>query len=139
MQLRNAFDKVDFGAWDSGIFKATFDNFMHSTKSGLFEYIADLVFDGLTKTEKQEVEMNITRIFLSTRSSVRYTYPRWCLKDSFSNRQTQITCGEKVGSVWEMLTTTSHIDTRLTPCTPLVYVPILQNRPAKIGERLDGW
>ena len=50
--VRNAFDEVDFGSWSSGIYTATFDDFMHSTESGLFEYIADLVFDGLTKTEK---------------------------------------------------------------------------------------
>jgi|GEM_PF-4704884 hypothetical protein len=96
--IDNAFDEVDFGAWDSGIFKATFDDFMHSTESGLFEYIATLVFDGLTKTEKHEVETSIRRIFLSTRSSVRSAYPRWRLKDGFSN-QTRITCGERVGSI----------------------------------------
>jgi hypothetical protein len=97
--IRNAFDEVDFGSWSSGIFTATFDDFMHSTESGLFEYIADLVFDGLTKSEKQELE-TITRNFLvCARSSVRSTFPRWRLTEGFSN-QTRITCGEKVGSIF---------------------------------------
>jgi Plavaka transposase len=97
--LRNAFDEVDFGSWSSGIFTATFDDFMHSTESGLFEYIADLVFDGLTKTEKQDLETIIRKYLLSARSSVRSTYPRWRLSEGFSN-QTRITCGEKVGSIF---------------------------------------
>ena len=97
--VRNAFDEVDFGSWSSGIFKATFDDFMHSTESGLFEYVADLVFAGLTKTEKQDLESVIRTFLLSVRSSVRSTYPRWRLSEGFSN-QTRITCCEKVGSIF---------------------------------------
>ena len=107
--LRNAFDEVDFGSWNSGIFTATFDDFMHSTESGLFEYIGDLVFDGLTKTEKVDLEVVIRKFLLSARSSVRSNYPRWRLTEGFSN-QTRITCGEKVGSIFILALSLQYTD-----------------------------
>jgi len=107
--IRNAFDGVDFGSWESGIFKATFDDFMHSTESGLFEYVADLVFDGLTKTEKQDVETLIRSFLLPVRSSVKITYPRWRLQEGFSN-QTRMTCGEKVGSIFVLALSLQYKD-----------------------------
>lgn len=105
--IRNAFDPVDFGAWESGIFKATFDDFMHSTESGLFEYTAELFFEALTQSETQAVEAAIRRILVPVRSSVRQTFPRWVLKEGFSS-MSRTTCAEKVGTLFILLVTLQY-------------------------------
>ena len=96
--IKNAFEEVDFGSWQSGIHDATFDDFMHSVEGGMVSYISETVYDGLTKKEKESVE-ELTRSFLSDRRcSVLSHYPRWRLQPGFS-RQTLMTSGERVGSL----------------------------------------
>jgi hypothetical protein len=43
----SAFHDVDFGAWSSGVYEATFDDFMHSFEEGMMENIGTTIFDGL--------------------------------------------------------------------------------------------
>lgn len=64
----------------------------------MISYIAETVYDGLTKKEKELVE-DLTRAMLyDQRCSVISTYPRWRLQPGFT-RQTLMTSGERVGSV----------------------------------------
>ena len=73
--INNAFNGIDFGAWSAGIHEATFDDFMHSVESGMIAYIAETVYDGLTKKEKDSIE-DLTRPFLGEhRCSVASNYP----------------------------------------------------------------
>lgn len=97
--IRNAFRSVDFGSWESGIFTAAFDDFMHSTESGIFEYTGELAYGGLTKTEKQDFEAAVQSIFDRPRSSARSSCPRWRIGENFTN-QTRMTCAEKVGGIF---------------------------------------
>jgi hypothetical protein len=71
---------------------------MHSLESGMLTYIAESVFDSLTKKEKETVE-DMTRSFLGDyRCSVTSNYPRWLIQPGFS-RQTLMTSEERVGSI----------------------------------------
>ena len=96
-----AFQNIDFGAWKNGIYDATFDDFMHSFEEGMMENIGSTLFDGLVATEADRVEAIMIPLLGSIRSSVRSTFPRWRLQKGFS-RQTLMTMGERVGSVFSL-------------------------------------
>ena len=97
----SAFDDIDFGAWKSGEYDATFDDFMHSFEEGMMENIGTTLFDGLVSSETEKVESIMIPLLTSSRSSVRSVYPRWRLQKGFS-RQTLMTMGERVGSVFSI-------------------------------------
>jgi hypothetical protein len=105
--INNAFDGIDFGAWQSGIYEATFDDFMHSAESGLMAYIGTAIFGGLQPKEKEVVEGQIRAVLIGPRSSLRKDYPRWRLQQGFS-RQTLMTCSERVGNIM-LLALSLHI------------------------------
>ena len=96
--IKNAFEDVDFGSWQSGIHDATFDDFMHSVEGGMVSYITESVYDGLTKKEKDSVEEMTRSMLAEQRCSVISHYPRWRLQPGFT-RQTLMTSGERVGSL----------------------------------------
>ena len=97
----NAFHDADFGGWTEGIYEATFDDFMHSTESGVIKTLNEVIFQGLTKTECTEVEYLMQNFLKGVRSSVRSTYPQWRLSDGFS-RQKLMTSTERVGSLFSL-------------------------------------
>ena len=97
----SAFIDMDFGAWKSGVYDATFDDFMHSCEEGLMENIGTTLFDGLVSSEAEKVESLMIPLLMSSRSSVRNAYPRWRLQKGFS-RQTLMTMAERVGSVFSI-------------------------------------
>lgn len=97
----SAFHGMDFGAWTSGVYDAAFDDFMHSCEEGLMENIGTTLFEGLVSSETEKIESLMTPLLTSSRSSVRSTYPRWRLQKGFS-RQTLMTMGERVGSVFSI-------------------------------------
>jgi hypothetical protein len=103
----SAFHGIDFGAWKSGVYDATFDDFMHSCEEGMMENIGTTLFDGLVTSEAEKVESLMIDMLTSTRSSVRNTYPRWRLQKGFS-RQTLMTMGERVGSVFSLALALHH-------------------------------
>jgi len=105
----SAFHGMDFGAWKSGVYDATFDDFMHSCEEGLMENIGTTLFDGLVCSEAEKVESLMIPLLTSSRSSVRSTYPRWRLQKGFS-RQTLMTMGERVGSVFSIALALHHRD-----------------------------
>lgn len=105
----SAFHGMDFGAWKSGVYDATFDDFMHSCEEGMMENIGTTLFDGLVSSETEKVESLMIPLLTSTRSSVRSTYPRWRLQKGFS-RQTLMTMGERVGSVFSIALALHHRD-----------------------------
>jgi hypothetical protein len=105
--IKNAFEGIDFGAWPSGIYDATFDDFMHSAESGLMAYLGTAIFGGLQPKEREVVEGQIRAVIAPSRSSVRSDYPRWRLKQGFS-RQTLMTCAERVGNIM-LLALSLHI------------------------------
>ena len=96
--IKNAFEEINFGSWQSGIHDATFDDFMHSVEGGMVSYISETVYDGLTKKEKETVEELTRPILAEQRCSVVAHYPRWRLQPGFT-RQTLMTSGERVGSL----------------------------------------
>jgi hypothetical protein len=96
--IKNAFDGIDFGSWSAGIHDASLDDFMHSVEAGMMTYIAETVYDGLTKREKEAVEQQTQSILNNQRCSVNSTFPRWRIQSGFT-RQTLMTSGERVGSV----------------------------------------
>ena len=51
--IKNDYFGMDFGSWESGIFGATHDDFMHSAESFLFCFITNSLYDGL-HLKKQE-------------------------------------------------------------------------------------
>jgi len=103
----SAFHGMDFGAWKSGVYDATFDDFMHSCEEGMMENIGTTLFDGLVSSETEKVESLMITLLTSTRSSVRSAYPRWRLQKGFS-RQTLMTMGERVGSVFSIALALHH-------------------------------
>jgi hypothetical protein len=105
--IENAFNDIDFGSWTAGIHDATFDDFMHSVEAGMITYIAETVYAGLTKKEKDTVE-DLTRPLLGEhRCSVTSNYPRWRIQPGFS-RQTLMTSGERVGSILALSLSLQH-------------------------------
>lgn len=96
--IRNAFTGIHFGSWSAGIHEATFDDFMHSVEAGMISYIAETVYGGLTKKEKETVEESTRPLLDEHRCSVTTNYPRWRLQPGFT-RQTLMTSGERVGSI----------------------------------------
>eukprot|EP00980_Cylindrotheca_fusiformis_P005080 scaffold1076_cov81-Cylindrotheca_fusiformis.AAC.4 len=96
--INNAFDGMCFGAWTSGVYDATFDDFMHGTEAGLIKYIGESVFGGLQPKERSVYETVVRKLLLSGRSSVRYDYPRMRVGIGFS-RQTLMTSSERVGTI----------------------------------------
>jgi len=94
----SAFHDIDFGAWKSGVYDATFDDFMHSCEEGL---MVSTLFDGLVASESEKVESLMTELLTPSRSSARSTFPRWRLQKGFS-RQTLMTMAERVGSVFSL-------------------------------------
>jgi hypothetical protein len=97
----SAFHDVDFGAWTSGVYDATFDDFMHSFEEGMMENIGATLFDGLVSSETEKIETVMIPLLTKTRSSARNTFPRWRLQKGFS-RQTLMTMGERVGSIFSI-------------------------------------
>ena len=97
----SAFHGIDFGSWTSGVYDATFDDFMHSFEEGMMENIGSTLFDGLVPSESEAVETLMIPLLTSARSSARSTFPRWRLQKGFS-RQTLMTMGERVGSVFSL-------------------------------------
>eukprot|EP00980_Cylindrotheca_fusiformis_P011167 scaffold2562_cov78-Cylindrotheca_fusiformis.AAC.3 len=74
--VKNAFDGICFGAWLSGVYDATFDDFMHGTEAGLMKYIGESIFEGLQPKEKKAYESSARKLFDAGRSSIRNDYPR---------------------------------------------------------------
>ena len=105
----SAFHGMEFGAWKSGVYDATFDDFMHSCEEGMIENIGTTLFDGLVSSETDKIESLMIPLLTSTRSSVRSAYPRWRLQKGFS-RQTLMTMGERVGSVFSLALALHHRD-----------------------------
>ena len=97
----SAFADIDFGSWESGVYDATFDDFMHSAEEGLIENIGTTLFDGLVSSESEKIESLMIPLLTSVRSSARNTFPRWKLHKGFS-RQTLMTMGERVGSLFSL-------------------------------------
>jgi hypothetical protein len=97
--INNAFAGIFFGAWTSGLFAATFDDFMHSAESGLLMYIGTAIFGGLQLKERESLESKIKPLLSSSRSSIRSDYPRWRVQPGFS-RQTLMTAAERVGNIF---------------------------------------
>jgi len=96
--IKNAFEGINFGSWTSGIHEATVDDFMHSVEGGMISYIAETVYDGLTKKENDTVEESTRSLLGNHCCSVISNYPRWRLQPGFT-RQTLMTSGERVGSI----------------------------------------
>lgn len=96
-----AFHDIDFGAWKSGVYDATFDDFMHSFEEGMMENIGATLFDGLVLKEAENIESLMTTVLSPIRSSARSTFPRWRIQKGFS-RQTLMTMGERVGSIFSL-------------------------------------
>ena len=103
----SAFHELDFGGWKGGVYDATFDDFMHSFEEGMMENIGTTLFDGLVSSETDRIEGLMIPLLTSTRSSVRSAYPRWRLQKGFS-RQTLMTMGERVGSVFSIALALHH-------------------------------
>jgi hypothetical protein len=82
---------------------------MHSFKEGMMENIGTTLFDGLVSSETDKIESLMNALLTSYRSSVRSTYPRWRLQKGFS-RQTLMTMGERVGSVFSIALALHHKD-----------------------------
>jgi hypothetical protein len=99
--IQNAFRGLHFGAWDEGgIFEATSNDLMHSSKLSLMQYIGgESCFHGLAPKEKSDVETLIRKHFLSPRSTARKDYPRWRIQPGFS-RQTLMMSSERVGTIF---------------------------------------
>lgn len=107
--INNAFEDIDFGSWSSGIFAASFDDFMHSTESGIFEYLGEVVYHGLTASEKDEFTVKVRNLFIPPRSSSRSNFPRWNIGDRFTT-QNLMTCGEKVGGIFLLSLALQYIE-----------------------------
>lgn len=97
----SAFHDVDFGAWTSGVYDATIDDFMHSFEEGMMENIGATLFDGLVSSETEKVESLMIPLLTNAKSSARTTFPRWRLQKGFS-RHTLMTMGERVGSIFSI-------------------------------------
>lgn len=101
-RLSSAFAGIHFGAWECGIFDATFDDFMHSAESGVLMSVGQTTFDGLQPKQRLEVEHKMQTLLKGIRSSVREDYPRWRIQNGFS-RQTLMTSVERAGSLFSLM------------------------------------
>lgn len=114
--IQNAFEGMNFGSWSAGIHDASFDDFMHSVEAGTMSYIAETVYNGLTKKEKERVEEITQPMLDNERCSVVSNYPRWRLQPGFT-RQTLLTSGERVGSVFALCLSLHEPTIRQTICS----------------------
>jgi hypothetical protein len=65
----NAFDGVNFGSWEKGTLVAWVDDFMHSRKAGIFEYLGVLMLHPFTEKSSDNVENHIQQVIGSIQSS----------------------------------------------------------------------
>ena len=70
--VKNAWSDVSFGSNKNGIHYASVDNAMHYNSGGLFLYLAQIPFQGLTPTEAEELERYMREDYTTNRSSVQY-------------------------------------------------------------------
>ena len=73
--IQNAFVGMDFGAWPSGIYDASVDDFMHSCELGLIKCMCNVLFNSLQNQETHKLEQLISSKFNNIKTSVRSTYP----------------------------------------------------------------
>ena len=95
--INNAWSQISFGCNTNGIFRATLDDPMHYSSSGMFMYLATVSFKALQPSEAKKVE-NYMRDDFSQRCSVRYDFPHGKFSPGFTNC-TLLTASEKVGLV----------------------------------------
>ena len=98
--IRNAWSKISFGSNPNGIYRATLDDPMHYSSSGMFMYLATVSFKGLLPSEAKKVEKYLRQDF-SNRCSVRYDFPRGKFSPGFTNC-TLLTSNEKVGLMFSL-------------------------------------
>ena len=98
--IENAWSKICFGSNVNGIYRATLDDPMHYSSSGMFMYLANVSFKGLLPSEAKKVEKYMREDF-SNRCSVRYDFPRGKFSPGFTNC-TLLTSNEKVGLMFAL-------------------------------------
>ena len=101
--ITNAFEKVWFGSNKNGVYSATLDDPMHFNESGYFQYMGDVCYASLTKSEQEDIETVVRgRTTVGVRSSVRADYPRTKTSKGFA-RLTLTTSAEKVGAMFSLV------------------------------------
>jgi hypothetical protein len=98
--IHTAWSKITFGYNKNGIYRATLDDPMHYSSSGMFMYLATASFKSLVPSEAKKIEKFMREDF-STRCSVRYDFPRGKFSNGFTNC-TLLTSSEKVGLVFSL-------------------------------------
>lgn len=98
--IRNAWANICFGSNVNGIYRATLDDPMHYSSSGMFMYLANVSFKGLLPSEAKKVEKYMREDF-SNRCSIRYDFPRGKFSPGFTNC-TLLTSNEKVGLIFAL-------------------------------------
>ena len=96
----NAWSNISFGYNTNGIYRATLDDPMHYSSSGMFMYLAEVSFKGLLPSDAKKLE-TIMRKDFSRRCSVRYDFPRGKFSNGFTNC-TLLTSSEKVGLMFAL-------------------------------------
>ena len=96
--VQNAWSEVSFGSNPDGIYSASLDDSMHYNASGLFKYLAEVIFGMLQPDEAKELE-KIMRNDFRARSTKRYELPRGKFSPGFTNC-TLLTASEKVGLMY---------------------------------------
>jgi len=99
--VKNAWSDISFGSNENGIHYATVDDAMHYNSGGLFLYLAQIAFQGLTPSEAEELEGYMREDYTLNRSSVRYDLPRGKFSAGFTNC-TLLTASEKVGIIYAL-------------------------------------
>jgi hypothetical protein len=95
----NVFNGVNFGSWEKGTLVAWVDDFMHSRKAGIFEYLGVLMLHPFTEKSSNNVENHIQEVVGSIQRPAQTDFPRWQIQSGFSN-QALLTHSEKVGTVF---------------------------------------
>ena len=98
--ISNAWSQISFGANVNGIYHASLDDPMHYSSSGMFQYLAEVAFKGLSPSEAKKIE-KFMREDSSARSSVRYDFPRGKFSSGFTNCML-LTANEKVGLMFAL-------------------------------------
>ena len=98
--INNAWSQISFGDNPNGIYRATLDDPLHYSSSGVFTYLANVSFYGFLPSEAKMVESFLREDF-SKRCSVKYDFPLTRYPKGFSNCTLQ-TASEKVGLVFSL-------------------------------------
>ena len=99
--IRNAFESLSFGVNGAGIHTATLDDPLHFCNSGLFMYMGETGYLGMTTLERKLFEERVQAQIKGTRSSVRQGYPRGRYASGFTN-MTLLTADKKVGMIFTL-------------------------------------